>query len=181
MTFVRRYLFILGWPVVIWVESAEVVAMFKENALKEVAEHDNSASFYAADVHRPAAAAGPDKKHTVTMSEYAGVAFISDLGDSTHAIVLVNYDRGNVKYDPEFAQDRLLSGASLPTVLTTPCACSSSSGCSPSAPALPRPLHSHHPPLVVVGCVARGFCAFWAGPSSSGPSQSKSQLSSPRT
>lgn len=107
MTFVRRYLWILGWPVVVWVESAEVVAIFIEDALETVSNHDNGPDFYSAHEHQPAAAAGKDeKKHTVAMSEHAGTAFIAKLGEDKFTIVLANYDRGNIKYEPAFAQDR---------------------------------------------------------------------------
>lgn len=91
----------------IWVESSEVLAMFKEKALKTVSLHDNSGAFYAALEHEPAAPAGMDEEPLkIIMSEHVGCASIEDLGDSKYAIVLANYDRGNIKYDPAFAQDR---------------------------------------------------------------------------
>lgn len=76
---------------VVWVESAEVVAMFLKDALETVSTNGNGPEFYAARGHQPAAPGGKDKKlHTVARSEHAGTAFIAKLCDDKITIVLAN-------------------------------------------------------------------------------------------
>lgn len=92
---------------IVWTESKEVATAFVENALGAV--QPSTDNFHAAEDHEPAAAAGNGSAPTRdlgAMSLWVGHAIISDLGDGKFALVLLNYHRGCIKYDPEFAQDR---------------------------------------------------------------------------
>lgn len=105
MTFLRRYLAIIGWPIVIWVESAEVASAFVNECLAQVTQFGDTQAFYDAREHVPSAPTGSTSKHSVKIHEYAGTAVIANLGENRYAIVLINVDRGEIKYDPLPAQD----------------------------------------------------------------------------
>lgn len=104
LIFLLRFLALHGWPVIVWVESAEVTWAFEQNALARIDFEGDAERFFDADAHDPTGSCEV-AKGTVLMSKYAGVAFISSVA-GRESIVLANYDRGVLKYDPELAQDR---------------------------------------------------------------------------
>lgn len=103
----RRFLLLHGWPVVVWIESAEVAWAFVNNALARTILEGDTERFYRAEAHDPKGTCEVEKG-AVPMAQYASSAFITDLGDGHRAIVLANLHRGSIKYDPELAQDRWL-------------------------------------------------------------------------
>lgn len=104
LIFLLRFLAVHRWPVVIWVESAEVCWAFSQEALGKV-KLDDRGRFLDNAVHDPSGSCDVEKQNVV-MSQWVGHAFITSLGDGRHAVVLANYDRGCIKYDAELAQDR---------------------------------------------------------------------------
>lgn len=99
------FLSVHRWPVVLWVESAEVTWALLEDALAKIKFQTSRTRFLNNEVHDPSGSCVV-KKNFAKMHENAGAAFLTNLGDGHYAVVLVNYDRGMVKYDPELAQDR---------------------------------------------------------------------------
>lgn len=103
--FLRRFLAVHRWPAIIWVESGEVAHAFAHKALAKLEIAGDPRSFFSLAAHDPTGTCGV-KKAAVEMVDYVGHALIADLGEGHRALVLVNYDRGNLKYDAELAQDK---------------------------------------------------------------------------
>ena len=108
LIFLRRYFSVIGWPSVVWAVSGKVAAAFLDGDLAAVAEIENGQAFNDCREHVPAAPAETAPKKAVKMVDSAGHAVICDLGHGHLAIVLVNYDRGVLKYDPQPADNRRL-------------------------------------------------------------------------
>lgn len=104
VVFLCRWFCIHRWPIIVWADPAEVAWLFVENVMESIVLDGPAEDFFKLRSDEPPG----DRSRTgakVHMAKYAGEAILSNVAGHW-MVVLLNYHRGCIKYDPELAQDR---------------------------------------------------------------------------